>query len=209
MSQIHGYTFQTQMKRRVKWATKCVLQLKCEIFMQEGCAQVNICPRVVGRQHLLFPAENVLLKATVSRPDASNIPIVVSRVHGCKTSMVQGRDARLIATDDKRSRRSGAVSDKPNKERNTANSPRRAGNAYKQQREALLRQYIMNAKITWEKQTKAGDNRCGRHKKKGIKGYENHRKATYGHNKKQRGTIGPKRNIVTDSKGAVRQINKD
>ena len=36
---------------------------------------------------------------------------VVSRVRGRETSMVQGRDARLVATDCKRSQRSGAGSD--------------------------------------------------------------------------------------------------
>ena len=52
--------------------------------------------------------------------------------------MVQGRDARLVATDCKRSRRSGAGSDKPKKEVNTPNSLRRAGNAKIQQTQALL-----------------------------------------------------------------------
>ena len=52
--------------------------------------------------------------------------------------MVQGRDARLVATDLKRSRRSGAGSDKPKSEGSTPNFPRRAGNAQKQQTQALL-----------------------------------------------------------------------
>ena len=48
--------------------------------------------------------------------------IVVSRVRRRETSMVQSRDARLVATDCKRSRRSGAGSDKPKREGNTPNS---------------------------------------------------------------------------------------
>ena len=52
--------------------------------------------------------------------------------------MVQGRDARLVVTDCKRSRRSGAGSDKPKREGNTPNSPRTAGNAQNQQTQALL-----------------------------------------------------------------------
>ena len=67
-----------------------------------------------------------------------SVKTVVSRVRGRKTSMVQGRDARLVATDFKRSRRSGTSSDKPKREENTPNSPRRAGNAQKQQTQALL-----------------------------------------------------------------------
>ena len=47
--------------------------------------------------------------------------------------MVQGRDARLVATDCKRSRRSGAGSDKPKREGNTPNSPRSAENAEKRE----------------------------------------------------------------------------
>ena len=80
---------------------------------------------------------------------------VVSRVRGRETSMVQGRDARVVATDYKRSRRSGAGSDKPKKERNTPNSPIRAGNAQKTQ--ALLtpinngcQDYMANADEGWE-----------------------------------------------------------
>ena len=53
--------------------------------------------------------------------------VVVSRVRGRETSMVQGRDARLVATDCKRSRRSDAGSYKPKREGNTLNSPGRAG----------------------------------------------------------------------------------
>ena len=66
------------------------------------------------------------------------VKYVVSRVRGRETSMVQGRDARLVATDCKPSRRSGAGSDKPKREGNTPNSPRRAENAQKQQKQALL-----------------------------------------------------------------------
>ena len=82
---------------------------------------------------------------------------VVSRVRGRETSMVQGRDARLVATDCKRSRRSGAGSDKPKREGNTPNSPRRARNAQKQQTQALLKpinngcqDYMANANEGWE-----------------------------------------------------------
>ena len=63
---------------------------------------------------------------------------VESRVRRRETSMVQSRDACLVATDSKRSRRSGAVSDKPKREGDTPNSSRRAGNAQKQQTQALL-----------------------------------------------------------------------
>ena len=71
--------------------------------------------------------------------------------------MVQGRDARLVATDCKRSLRSGAGSDKPKREGNTPNFPRRAGNAQKQQTQALLtpinngcQDYMANANEGWE-----------------------------------------------------------
>ena len=82
---------------------------------------------------------------------------VVSRVRGRETSMVQGRDARLVATNCKLSRRSGAGSDKPKREGNTPSSPRRAGNAQKQQSQALLtpinsgcQDYMANANEGWE-----------------------------------------------------------
>ena len=83
--------------------------------------------------------------------------IVVSRVRGRETSMVQCRDARLVATDFKRSRRSGVGSDKPKREGNIPNSPRRARNAQKQQKQALLtpinngcEDYMANANEGWE-----------------------------------------------------------
>ena len=82
--------------------------------------------------------------------------LVVSRVRGRETSTVQSRDARLVATDCKRSRRSGAGSDKPKREGTTPNSPRRAGNAPKQQTQALLtpinngcQDYMANANEGW------------------------------------------------------------
>ena len=82
---------------------------------------------------------------------------VVSRIRGRETSMVQGREARLVATDCKRIRRSDAGSDKPKREGNTPNSPRRAGNAQKQQVQALLtpinngcQDYMANANRGWE-----------------------------------------------------------
>ena len=84
-------------------------------------------------------------------------PIVLSRVRGRETSMVQGRDVRLVATDCKRSRRSGAGSDTPEREWNTPNSPRMAGNAQKQQTQALLtpmnngcQDYMANTNKGWE-----------------------------------------------------------
>ena len=71
--------------------------------------------------------------------------------------MVQGKDAHLVATDCKRSRRSGAGSNKPKREWNTPNPPRRAGNAQKQQTQALLtlknngcQDYMANADEGWE-----------------------------------------------------------
>ena len=83
--------------------------------------------------------------------------VIVSRVRGRETSMVQGRDARLVAMDCERSRRSGAGSDKPKREVNTPNFPRRAGNAQKQQTQALLtpinngcQDYMANANEGWE-----------------------------------------------------------
>ena len=50
---------------------------------------------------------------------ASQLHPVLSRVRGRETSMVQGRDARLVAMDCKRSRSSGARSDKPKRDENT------------------------------------------------------------------------------------------
>ena len=83
--------------------------------------------------------------------------LVVSRVRGRETSMVQGRDARLVATDCKRSRRSDAGSDKPKREGNTPNSLRRAGKAQRQQTQALLtpinngcQDYMATANEGWE-----------------------------------------------------------
>ena len=88
---------------------------------------------------------------------AEIIGSVVSRVRGRETTMVQGRDSRLVATDCKRSRRSGACSDKPKREGNTPNSPRRAGNAQRQQTQGRLtpinnecQDYMANTNEGWE-----------------------------------------------------------
>ena len=79
----------------------------------------------------------VLVITEDTTKEVDSITSVVSRVRGRETSIVQGRDARLVAMDCKRSRRSGAGSDEPKREGNTPNSPRRAVIAQKQQTQAL------------------------------------------------------------------------
>ena len=86
-----------------------------------------------------------------------HVSVVVSRVRGRETSMVQGRDARLVAPDCKRSRRCGTGSDKPKREGNTPNCPRRSDNAQTQQTQALLtplnigcQDNMANANEGWE-----------------------------------------------------------